>query len=474
MSRLASVVALVALVGCVEASQESTSATAPAPLIGVDGSTDTADRACNIILRSLARNSDGAGGYETNGDSWVWTGTLDVAAPALVDGSTPHVLYHWGSDPAWYEGTVTESSGGPGGYARYIVRLTHDLVGPGMSSTAITTANIQVVPYLALATGGRLFDHNRNPGDLDNYSMTYPTFAVELDDAVCGIPASGEHANLIFASDFTQHREGVITAGGSISVDYDISRLQTCHDEQGGHALYSITAHVLWMPENVEVDASVLEGAATFSVPTDGAQSVSIWFETVNVTGCHAWDSNYGANYSFDVARPPQWVGNATNLLTRDSDDPCAGGTPASSGFTFDTWARERAVKTNLCFEVYQPGMTDHDDPDLWQKLDVELYWRGSTTAPYTVTPVSFDRRTGNNARYAFDWRAVDPFREFNCPDVPTGPDPSGMYIQAQYDYYIYVNGYELRPEPGAGFAGIFQDYPTNPWRDANCGDGVN
>lgn len=465
------------LAGCLGTPSAGPSTTdeqaSPEPRIGVDGSGDAADRACNVILREIQRNTDGGFGYETNGDSWVWGGALDVSTAATADGSTPHVMYQWGSDPTWHEGTLTPTTSSPTpippGYARYLVRLDHDLVGPGMSSTAITTANIQVVPYLALASGGRLFDHNRNAGDLDNYHLVYASFAVPANNAICGIPASSNHANLVFAADFTQHRDGVITAGGTISVDYDISRLQTCHQEQGGHPQYDITAHVRWSPENTELLGSVRDGSATFDVPTDGAQSVAIWFETTSVSGCHAYDSNFGANYEFDVARAPQWVGNAVNLITRDADDPCAGGAPASAGFHFDTWARERAFISNLCFEVYQPGMTDHDDPDLWQKLDVSLHWRGSTTDAYTVVPVSFDRRVGNNARYAINWRLVDPFRDFHCPGIPTTMDPSGMYIQAQLDYYIEVNGYQVRPEPGAGFAGIFQDYPGNAWRDANC-----
>ena len=74
-----------------------------------------------------------------------------------------------------------------------------------------------------------------------------------------------------------------------------------------------------------------------------------------------------------------------------------------------------------------------------------------------------------DNARFAFDWRNVDPFRPFNCPALPVSPTPDGMYVQTQVEYYITVNGGEYRPEPGAYFGGNFVDYPNDPWRTANC-----
>ena len=84
--------------------------------------------------------------------------------------------------------------------------------------------------------------------------------------------------------------------------------------------------------------------------------------------------------------------------------------------------------------------------------------------------PVSFESRVGNNARFAFDWRNVDPFRDCTtarrCAVTPTRrrhvrPDP--------LEYYITVNGGEYRPEPGAAFGGTFIDYPNDAWRTANC-----
>jgi hypothetical protein len=263
-----------------------------------------------------------------------------------------------------------------------------------------------------------------------------------------------------------------------VSIVYASSRLGQCSEVQSGREQWAVTAHVVFSPGNEAQDANVTDVPATMAVPSD-AQSMMVWFEATNADGCHQWDSNYGANYSFQMMRAPQWIGDAESLFTRDDStddgtDPCDGGpsgyaTPAQDGFSYDTWVRERAVLTNLCFQFYQPGATDTQDPNLWQDFDVELQLQVTNTT-WTSIPVSFDRFVGNNARYKISWRDLDPFRDYNCPETTVTPTSDGMYVQTQLGYYITVNGSELRPEPGATYEGTFIDYPDNAWRDANCG----
>ncbi len=454
MARL--VAGLLLFAACAVSGTDSDLSTDNAPLVGVDGSLDQADRNCNVVLRELTRT-----GASQTTDSYVWNGSVEISSAAAAEGLVPSVLYQYGSNPAWLEGTVTPTVSPTPGFAKFAVQLDHDLLGPGMSATAFTNARIQVVPYMKLVGGGRLFDHNRNPRDLDNYVMTSPDLAIWRADSVCAAPSSSQHANLVFAHDFTQHRDGVISAGGTISVSYDSSRLATCNQTQGGRPQYDVTAHVKWLPENLEQTASVRDGAPTFTVPTDGAKQVQVWFEATSISGCHQYDSNYGANYAFDVAVAPQWIGNAKNLITRDADDPCDGGGAATSGFAFDTWARQRAVMTNLCFEVYQPGQTDRDDPQLWQKLDASIRWRIVGEPSWHLQPAGLHDRRGNNARYVTSWRPIDPFRPYQCPNITPTPSTNGMYRELRVEYVIVVNGSELRPEPGAAFVGTFSDYPS-------------
>lgn len=451
--------------GCVD---EIDTATAPAPLVGIDGSQDAADRNCHVVLRELQRPWTGFS-WETNGGSWVWVGTIEISEEAAAEGLVPALLYQYGSNPTWFEAQATAAEGAATpGFARFTVRIDHDLPGPGMSGTAIANARIQAVPMLRMAQGGRLFDHNRNPGDLENYVMTSPDFAIWRNDSVCAPPAGPQRARLVFDADWTEHREGVLAPGAEMTVVYAQSRLAQCKKTQGNFQLWDITAHVVFSPGGQLRAASVRGGQTTMAVPTD-AQSATLWFEATNTSGCHVWDSNFGANYVFAASLPPQWVGNARTLLTRDTSGDSCGGAPAQQGFTFDTWTRQRAAYTNLCFEVYEPGLTDRDDPDLWQKLDVSLRWRGEGQTAWQSRPVSFDRRVGNNARYAMSWRELDLFRAYHCPESTTSPTPDGMYVQGRLEYVIVVNGYELRPAPGAAFSGTFIDYANDTWRAQHC-----
>ncbi len=454
-----------ALVACVDMPEETS--TAPAPIVGIDGSRDAADRNCNVVLRELSRPWTGFT-WETNGSSWVWVGTIEISQAAANEGLVPALLYQYGSNPTWFEATATPAGvAATPGFARFTVRIDHDLPGPGMSGTALANARVQAVPMLRMTEGGRLFDHNRNTNDFQNYVMTSPELSVARNDAVCAPPATGQRARLVFDADWSERREGTLANGGEMSIVYAQSRLAQCKKTQGNAQLWDITAHVRLEPSFEYRTASVRDGQVTMTIPMD-TRTVRVWFEATSTSGCHEWDSNLGANYSFDVATPPQWIGNARTLLTRDTSGDICGGAPAEQGFSFDTWTRQRAALTNLCFQVYQPGLTDRDDPDLWQKLDVSLRWRAEGQTTWQSRPVNFDRRVGNDARYVMSWRDLDPFRMYHCPEGTLSPTPDGMYVQTRLDYYVVVNGYELRPAPGAAYAATFVDY-AGSWPSPNC-----
>lgn len=101
--------------------------------------------------------------------------------------------------------------------------------------------------------------------------------------------------------------------------------------------------------------------------------------------------------------------------------------------------------------------------------LDTQLHYRfiGQATSSWQAAPVHIDRRVGNNTRYAFDLRSLDPLRSFHCPEV--APTTTAGSDEIRFEYYVTVNGVELRPAPGGVYAGTFADYPNNTWRAANC-----
>lgn len=465
--RSAALIALAGLTACLEAPEADVST--GAPLVGVDGSVDSADRACNVVLRELARPRNGTGGYETAGSSWVWAGGIDISSAAAAEGLVPSMLYQYGSDPTWYEAVGTPSAvTAPEGFARFDIRLDSHLPGPGMSGTSLSTAKVQLVPFLRLAGGGRLFDHNRNADDLAAYVVDASgDFQIRTNAAACPAVTATPTARAIFAPDYSETQIGGISPGRALRIEYDVRRLTACRNSQNGYELWDIGAHVRWLPSGATELASVRAGAATFAVPL-GARGVEIWFENTAAHGCQAWDSNMGANYRFDVLAPPSWLGDARVLISRDTADPC-NGPAAEGGFTFDTWSRQRAAMTNVCFRAWQPGVTDRDDANLWQKLDARILWRakGSAEAWREVT-APLDRRVGNDARWAVSLRTIDPFRMYHCPEIPTTITPTG-YIRGEIEWYAIVNGAELRPAPGAAFVGAFEDYAQDAYRTEYC-----
>ena len=476
MKRIAWLGLALAVTGCATSGDGDYATAEPAPLVGVDGSIDQADRNCHVVLRDLERSGSGFT-FETVGSSWVWAGAVEISQAAADEGLVPSAMYRMLPSGAWSSVDATELAGAATpGFVKFGLRIHQGLPGPGWSGTSLSNAKIEVVPYLRLPGGGRLFDHNRHASDFDNYVLTSPDLAVWSDSTTCAPAAGPTRARLVFGADWSETREGVLAPGGELVVVYDNNRLTQCRNWRNGNPLYDITAHVVFSPGNQRRAVSVRDSSPTIAVPND-ARGVTLYFENTGIPGCQAWDSNLGANYWFDALVAPQWMGEIGSLITRGADDPCTGRGSANAPFSFDTWARQRAAVSHVCFEVYQPGVTEQDDPGrIWQSLDAKLHYRfiGATaTSEWQSTAVDLDRRVGNNARYAFNWRAIDPLRSYHCPEVAPKITPpangDGGRAEIRVEYYVSVNGGELRPQPGAAYAGTFVDYANEAFRAANC-----
>lgn len=277
---------------------------------------------------------------------------------------------------------------------------------------------------------------------------------------------------LAFASDWTETASGPIVQGATVRVDYDPARLTRCRGRKYGMEAWSISAY--WRinggpTRSLPIVMPSTPTEATFVVEEAG--ELELWFSNSDAFGCIAYDSNFGENYRFAVASSeiePDWMGNASFVVSRNT---CEGGPcdadlrPLEQGWLFDTWARQRATVAELLFQVWEPGVTDWDNPSLWEELDVRVHWRSSPEHDFQWDYVDFDRRVGNDARYAVRLRDIDPLPgatvtdEADCPDFPTTLTPDGHYLEAQTEVYFTVNGHELRPEGWGTFLGRFQDY---------------
>lgn len=118
----------------------------------------------------------------------------------------------------------------------------------------------------------------------------------------------GSAPTIRFADDFTQTVSGDLVAGGSVRIDYDLDRLTECRGSTGGSEVWGVTGYAQFDgDEPVTFGLSHLSGGrvvpdvASVAIP-DGATQLTTWFSVSNRWGCIAYDSNFGANYGFDVA----------------------------------------------------------------------------------------------------------------------------------------------------------------------------
>lgn len=400
--------ALLALSACGgEVTPEGELATAaPAPAVGDAG--DSADRACQVILRSLTRGTD-----DCSSGACVarWTGALDVAVGTVARGAVPAVLL--GSRPGaqwvWQEIRTTAEGTPQGGFQRYGFQLTDATLARGPSATALARFTLAVAPFVRLGDGSRAFDHNRVPGDLDTYVLNQANrWTIGEAAATCPATVAGPRAELVFSAGWTQRQQGALVAGSRVRVSYDPARLPQCQgDVYAGRPAWSTMLSARWLPSGAVTSEPVtacsdaacsqmLASPADLLVPA-GATAVELWFHTGGRTCTSAYDSNFGRNYRFEVApRAPAavgWAGDWGSSFARD----CARRDGIAEPVVVDGYTRERACAI-VYADVWAPGVTDtaaaHPE---WLFARVE--WR-LDGGPWQVTPLEADGRAGNNLRY--------------------------------------------------------------------------
>lgn len=389
-------------------------ARAEGPLLGVAAGKDGADHACNVVLRTLARPAGKAGGFATrctpSGCFFVWEGTLDVSPAAVAAGAKPQVIYQVGSDPTWWKATVTGSG------EHRAVRIDDHTVTDGMSLTSLMRTKLRVAPLLEMSDGSRLFDHNRNVGDFDDYVLDATnTWTLNDDPSVCGLPSQ---ATLQFGSDWKNTQHGALVAGGKVTVDYALARLLQCVDSRyQGSPAWGITGHARFLPSGTVVDGPLTEyGYApgtgnvvnphlwTLELPK-GQERVEFWFETGGRTCSPHYDSDYGRNYPFAIQGAATkasvgWAGNLASMISRgcmESDRVSSVAEP----LVFDSWVITRAVCKRIEADVWVPGITDASTqrPEL-VLAQVEVSRDGG--APETAW-LDFVGRVGNDYRYRWN-----------------------------------------------------------------------
>jgi hypothetical protein len=285
----------------------------------------------------------------------------------------------------------------------------------------------------------------------------------------------GAPVTLHFGADSFVSQSAPIAAGASMRVVYDAGRMPTCRGEAYGYPAWTVTGFY-----RVNGGGAVRQFLAAGYVPEDPrpeivvheAGDLEIWFRNNNRWGCEAWDSDSGRNFHFEIKaslNAPGWIGNAFSVISRETcgDTFCEGDqVPLDRGYRFGTWERERATIANGYFEVYKQGATDWDNPDVWKQLDAQLHTRFGAEGAYKSRYVDIDGRVGNNARYAFRVRDLDPLGaaasvisdKKDCPSQPLRVSADGQYVEVDLEFYMTVNGVELRPEGEPTYRAVYAD----------------
>jgi hypothetical protein len=92
---------------------------------------------------------------------------------------------------------------------------------------------------------------------------------------------------------------GTLAPGEVALVDYDIARLPQCRGQGWKVVMHAHEPSASWV-----VDSSVTQDTGLGTVPqavqlsTVGGNAATVWFENTDTTGCQAWDSNFGQNFT--------------------------------------------------------------------------------------------------------------------------------------------------------------------------------
>jgi hypothetical protein len=209
-----------------------------------------------------------------------------------------------------------------------------------------------------------------------------------------GAETAAPHATLSFNADWTTTQRGALVQGGHVDVTHSPARLAQCPNS-------TVISSARFQPGGQTASS---DEAFSFDIPS-GATSVELWFHAV-APDCDAWDSNFGANWSFPVlAAPPPGIGWAGDWGS-STDRSCEHHAGVSEPISIDEYMRERAC-IFIDLDVWVPGVTDvaAAHPEY---IAASVSWSKDGAAP-TLEPLVYQGIAWHNAR--FRWSVPDAIR---------------------------------------------------------------
>jgi hypothetical protein len=191
-----------------------------------------------------------------------------------------------------------------GGLAQWELTAFYELGDGPVSSTVVSGTNVDggVNPTFVVPAG--------DSSDLALWFEVTNTNGCSSWDSAYGANyhfSTQSYPTVQFNSGWTINVVGSLSATSGLLVAYDWSRLPQCRASYEGFPAWSILAWYRWnlgQAQNVPVyiqDGDEQQPASPLLVPPAGANNLQLWFENSDESDCLAWDSNYGANYSFNL-----------------------------------------------------------------------------------------------------------------------------------------------------------------------------
>ncbi|MGA9524900.1 MAG: DUF6209 family protein [Myxococcaceae bacterium] len=119
----------------------------------------------------------------------------------------------------------------------------------------------------------------------------------------------GTETVITFHDDWGISRSNLFIEGGTVRVVYDPDRLPQCRGDSNGRPAWGITGY--YRINDGPIGSFEAGGAS----PSNGTQepvftltekgTLSLWFQVTNRWGCSHWDSNFGKNFTFEIASKP-------------------------------------------------------------------------------------------------------------------------------------------------------------------------
>ena len=113
-------------------------------------------------------------------------------------------------------------------------------------------------------------------------------------------------ATISFGADGSVKQDGKLEAGGKVKVRYEQDRLPECRRTERGNPVWTISGFAsVNGGEKHAFDTARPEGSnrkeidALIDLPSKG--KLALWFQVNSLGGCSEYDSNDGANYTFDI-----------------------------------------------------------------------------------------------------------------------------------------------------------------------------